>query len=430
MRIAPNILVTADTELVRKINAVRSPYYRSDWYKAFRFDADRENAFSETDKDRHTALKSKLSPGYSGKENPNLEPDMDKVIMTFIELIKKKYVSRGDKTVPVDIGQKFQFLTLDIITCLGSGQPFGWLEDEDKYEYISTLEGAMPAMNFMSAVPALSRLTRQPWVQRLILPKIKDRTGMGAVKGHAHGIIRKRIEANKVEKQPRNDMLQSMIEHGLSEGEIADDSLLQILAGSDTSGTILRSALICTMANPRVYRKLQEEVCNAGVPSDQIISYARAQQLPYLNAVIKETMRWYPVNTGLNPKVAGPDGDEYNGMAIPPGTEVGYSAWALYRHNPVYGSDCHLYRPDRWIEAEPERLAKMSAEWEMVFLMGRYRCLGEKIARVELAKCLFEIMRRFDYSHVDPMKPLQKEDNYGLWMQRGLWVRIEELEVR
>ncbi|KAK5082769.1 hypothetical protein LTR05_006649 [Lithohypha guttulata] len=430
VRIAPNILVTSDTDLVRKVNAVRSPYRKSDWYKAFRFDADRENAFSETNKDNHARLKSKLTPGYSGKENPNLEPDMDKVILTFVDLIKSKYVSKTGSLKPVDIGQKIQFLTLDIITCLASGRPFGWLEDEDKYEYIATMEANFPAMNFMSAVPVLSRLMRAPAFQRMTLPTVKDRVGMGKVKAVAHEIIAKRFEENKTQKQPRNDMLQSMINHGLNEGEIADDSLLQILAGSDTSGTILRSALIFTIANPRVYHRLQAEVTSAGVPSDQVISHARAQELPYLNAVIKETLRYYPVNTGLNPKVVGPEGDIYNGLHIPPGTEIGYSAWALYRHNPLYGADCAHFRPDRWIEADPDLLARMEREHELVFLTGRYKCLGERIARIELLKCLFEMMRRFDFSFMDPLRPLQKEDNYGLWIQRGLWVRVEELEVK
>lgn len=409
------------------MNAVRSPYTRSDWNKAFRFDADRENVFSETDAKKHDQLRQKLSMGYTGKENPHLEPDMDKVIMQMIDLLKNKYISKGSISRPVDMAHMLQYLTLDVITALSLGNPFGWLEsDSDKYAYIATMEANMPAMNFMSAVPALSRLTRMASIQRLILPGVKDRIGMGKVKAVIHEIISERFNAPASEQDKSNDMTQSFIDHGMSLGEMADNSLLQILAGSDTSGTTLRSTMIFVTANPQIYRKLVEEVRNANVPADQVISYAQSLQLPYLNACIKETLRYYPINTGLSPKTVGPDGDTYNGIHLPPGTEIGISAWAVYRHNPAYGKDCHVYRPERWLDSSPEQLAIMDKEHELVFLVGRFKCLGERIARIELAKTIFELFRRFDFAFMNPMKPLQTEDNLGLWIQRGLMMRLEE----
>jgi len=417
--------VTSDTDLVRKINAVRSPYRRSDWFKAFKFDADRENVFSETDMERHAKMRSKVTLGYSGKENPNLEPDMDRVIMTMVELIKSKYISQAATTRPCDLGQIIQYLTLDIITALSLGKSFGWLEDEDKYEYIATMEANIPAMNFMSAVPFLSRLLRVPAVQRMTLPTVKDRVGMGRIKAVAREVIAERFKPG-AEKVTRNDMTQSFIEHGLTQAEIADESLLQILAGSDTSGTIMRAALIYITSNARIYRRLQDEVTTADVPLGEVISHARALQLPYLNACIKETLRYYPVNTGLSPKTVGPEGDTHNGVYLPPGTDVGIAAWMVYRHNPVYGPDCAYYRPERWLESSQEQLAVMEKEHDLVFMYGRFRCLGERIARIELLKSMFELFRRFDYSLINPLQPLRKEENYGLWLQRGLMVRIEE----
>lgn len=423
------MLVTCDTDLIKKMTAVRSSYERSDWFKAFRFDADRENLFSETNRDKHARMRQKVTSGYSGKENPNLEPDMDKVIMTAIDLIKSKYISDGGKTRPVDLGQIIQYLTLDIITALSLGGSFGWLEDEDKYAYIETMEANAPAMNFMSAVPALSRLIRIPAVQKAILPTVKDRIGMGKVKAVAHEMIADRFKPGD-EKVKRNDMTQSFIEHGLSQAEIADESLLQILAGSDTSGTIIRSAFIYITTNARIYSRLQAEVLGAKVSTSEIISHAQAQQLPYLNACIKETLRYYPINTGLSPKTVGPQGDTYQGYHLPPGTDIGMSAWNVYRYNPIYGSDCEIYRPERWLDSNSEKLAAMEKEHELVFSYGRFKCLGERIARIELLKILFELMRRFDFALIDPMKPLQKEDNCGLWIQRGMMMRIEEKESK
>jgi cytochrome P450 len=412
------------------MTAVRSPYTRSDWNKAFRFDADRENVFSETNARKHADLRQKLTMGYTGKENPHLEPDMDEVILSMVDLLKSKYTSSGSTLKAVDIGQLLQYLTLDIITALSLGKPFGWItDDEDKFAYIATMEANMPAMNFMSAVPALSRLIRMPAVQRLILPSMKDRIGMGKVKAVIHSIIIQRFESAKTDEKTSNDMTQSFIDHNLTLGEICDNALLQILAGSDTSGTILRSTMIYVTSNPHIYRKLTTEVRAAGVPPDQVISYSASQQLPYLNACIKETLRYYPINTGLSPKTVGPNGDTYNNLHLPAGTEIGISAWSLYRHNPIYGADCAVYRPERWLDSTPEQLVAMEKEHEMVFLYGRFKCLGERIARIELAKTVFELFRRFEWSLLNAMRPLEVEDNFGLWIQRGLMMRVEECET-
>lgn len=407
------------------MNVVRSTYTRSDWYKAFRFDADRENLFSETNKERHSKMKQKVALGYSGKENPNLEPDMDKVILSMINLIKTKYISSGSSLKPMDLGQVLQYLTLDIITALSLGKAFGWLEDEDKYAYVATMEANLPAMNFMSAVPALSRLLRIPAIQRAVLPTVKDRVGMGKVKAVAREAITERFQPG-TQKKTRNDMIQSFIEHGLTQAEIADESLLQILAGSDTSASIMRTAFICITTNPRVYTRLKAEIMSTDVPLDSVISHTQAQQLPYLNACIKETMRYYPINMGLGPKIVGPQGDTHRGIYLPPGTEIGFSAWDVYRYNPVYGPDAATYRPERWLDNDAETLARMEKEHDLVFWYGEFRCMGERIAWIEIRKSMFELLRRFHFSLMNPMQPLQKEENYGLWLQRGLMVRAEE----
>lgn len=409
------------------MNSTKTPYLKSNWYKAFRFDADRENIFSEIDKRKHDELRKKVGLGYSGKDNPNLEPDMDKVILKLISVIKSDYLSKRGTTKLVDFGTIIQYFTLDVITALGLGKSFGYLEDggQDKYGYCATLEATSPAMNFISAVPLLLKMITIPAIQNLALPSVKDRIGMGAVKGAAHQIVAERFQ-KEAEKYGRKDMLQSFINHGMTQSEIADESLLQILAGSDTTATIMRVLLVCVSTNMQVYQKLLKEIDATDVPADTIISYTQTLQLPYLNACIKETLRWYPVNTGLTPRMVGPEGDYYNGLYLPPGTQIGLSAWAVYRHNPAYGSDAAIFRPDRWLEADAEQLAKMEKEHELVFMYGPYKCLGERIARIELSKTVFELLRRFQFAVASPFQPLAKEECYGLMIQRGLIMRVEE----
>ena len=63
VRIGPNDLVTDDGEILRKVNGVRSPYTRSEWYSATAFSHDLNHAFCERDDLRHTELRNRLIPG-------------------------------------------------------------------------------------------------------------------------------------------------------------------------------------------------------------------------------------------------------------------------------------------------------------------------------------------------------------------------------
>jgi cytochrome P450 len=184
------------------------------------------------------------------------------------------------------------------------------------------------------------------------------------------------------------------------------------------------------MSNPQIYAKLQAEVSATDIPLASVIPNAHALQLPYLQACIKESLRHNPAVTGLLPRIVGVNGDTHNGVYLPPGTEVALCAWNIHRTNTkVYGDDAHVFRPERWLEASPERLAVMEEASHLVFGFGRFRCLGENIAKIELNKMFFEMFRRFNWSTIDPIYPFTKNINYGGFVQKGMWVRVTERET-
>lgn len=83
----------------------------------------------------------------------------------------------------MDISQIVTYFTLDVITFLSLGEPFGFVtEDNDKYEYVKSLEESMPVLNLFSAVPILASIMRIPALQNNLIPTTKDKTGLGKVK--------------------------------------------------------------------------------------------------------------------------------------------------------------------------------------------------------------------------------------------------------
>lgn len=152
-----------------------------------------------------------------------------------------------------------------------------------------------------------------------------------------------------------------------------------IAAGSDTTAVGLSSLFAFLTGNPRVYEKLQVEV---GPPRSvpllmlneadlagrsrflQIdtafsegtltipIPYARAAQLPYLQACIKESLRLHPPISMDLPRLVPQGGLILCDHHIPSGTSVGMSPYIVHRQIEAFGPDAEAFRPERWIEAD------------------------------------------------------------------------------
>ena len=85
-------------------------------------------------------------------------------------------------------------------------------------------------------------------------------------------------------------------------------------------------------------------------------------------------------------------GDTIEGMFVPEGTRIAHSTWAVQR-DLIYGDDVEIFRPERWIEADEERLLRMEQTLDLIFGHGRWGCLGKLVAFIELNKIFVEVSR-------------------------------------
>lgn len=431
-RIGPNMLLTDDTEFIRKINSVRSNYGKAPWYHAFKLDGNNHNILSEINNERHLEMRNRLVGGYAGTNNPTFESDIDSIIRTVIDQINAKYLSHGDTIRPFDFSQMMMYMTLDVTTLLAMGKAIGYVAaDEDLYEYVGTMWKNFPVMNFLSSYPPIVSFLTIPFIQRNTAPSVKESTGLGKIKAIAFEAARERVALRATGKSAeKQDMMESFIKNGLNEAQLADNLLVALLAGSETTATILKAFFVYVIGNHRIYNKLQatcDEMIEE-VPLDQIISYNRALHIPYLDACIKEILRYIPAGLGPLPRTVPKGGDWYDGKFLPEGTVIASARWNMSRKNKVYGADFDVFRPERWLEATGEKLAQMERCNEGLFMTGKHRCLGERAAKMEIYKVTFELTRRYDVSSLTPLQPIKESYNYGLWMQRGQFLKMEERE--
>ncbi|CAK7271325.1 hypothetical protein SEPCBS119000_004542 [Sporothrix epigloea] len=430
-RIGPNWVVCGDPGEIRRIWAARSSYKRGYWYQGLRLDPYRDNLLSTLDEKLHSALRTKMLPGYGGKDVDGLHEAIDAQVVAFVKLLEDKYLA-GDPSkshVPyrtVDFAHKVQFFTLDIISTIAFGDAFGCLEaDADVSRYIEITERVVPTVVAMAVLPWVINLLQSPIVRPLI-PRVHNLVGFGSVMTLAKKAVDTRYGEKPVVKR---DMLGSFVKHGLSRDEAEGEALMQILAGSDTTATAICATLLYTITSPQVYSRLQREIdksVHAGRISSPV-SFAEARRLPYLQAVIREGLRMWPPAGGLQPKVSTTD-DVICGVRVPAGTAVAWSAWTVMHDKSVYGEDAHQFRPERWLDASPEKLRAMEQTAMLGFAGGsRYECLGKNVAMTELNKVLVELLRRFDIVLVDPTQPW-KFVNAIVFKQSDMNVRITRRE--
>ncbi|KAF2165281.1 hypothetical protein M409DRAFT_67515 [Zasmidium cellare ATCC 36951] len=416
VRIAPNTLLVSDPEELRKMSAARSPYTRSPWYVAMRVIPGVENVLSTRDENDHDERRKKMASGYSGKENVSLERDIDECVLDLVSLIDSKYISSPpDNIKKMDLARKVQFFTSDIMSKLAFDDKFHDLRDDhDNHGYINEIETMFPNMFCVCTVPSLLYFLTNIGVAKLLAPSVKDSFGLGKILAITKKQVAKRFDSDGKPNTTRSDMLSSFLRHGLTQGEAEQEGVLQLAAGSDTTATGLRSTLLCIISNPRVSARLSAEIEDAvrsgkaTSSKDGIITDEQARILPYLQACIKEGLRWFPPIAGMLAKYTPPEGDTICGFHVPGNVSIGYSASAVHHSPALFGPDEEAFRPERWLtpaqggdEPSVEKIRAMEKNNELLFGYGKYQCLGKSVAAIELNKVVFEMMRRFDMTLKD-----------------------------
>ncbi|POS75469.1 cytochrome P450 [Diaporthe helianthi] len=420
VRIGPNQILTSDADFLRKTGAVRGAYTRSQWYAAFRWQPYVDSVFNFSDYVSHDTRRAQISTAYNitGHEVDLIEPSIDEQILLMLHALRTKYVPKHDKPNPplLDFSDFSSFLTMDVITRAAFGEEFGHLRsDSDVTGFLTQLREHWAMISLVNETPFLRSLFCSKMWLRLFGPNITDAGGIGKLMSGVVRIVHQRYA--KPETQLRNDMLQESEAEGMQ----------ALIAGSETTASVMRITFLCLISSPPIYNKLKEAVREA-IESGNVtepISYNMAREIPYLRAVVYEGMRMRPGTTGSFSKVVPPQGEVVQGKFIPGGTLVAMNVPAMLRSAELFGSDAHLFRPERWLQASGDKQAEMKDQVEMMFGSGRWMCAGKPITYMELFKTFFELFRHFDFMIAYPDKPWNSKC-YNVYVEDNMWIKVAE----
>ncbi|KAJ5780592.1 Cytochrome P450 [Penicillium paradoxum] len=367
-----------------------------------------------TDDKTHARYRRSLSHGFSEGSLQRQEV----IVKSYVDLlIQRLHELSGSSSATVDMTRWYNYTTFDIIGDLAFGESFGCLENSQYHFWVSVIFS-----HFRTAAWA-NVLRRVPFGQVLmkwIVPR-KVREEKAAQNQMTKEKVQARM-ANGDNGRPDflSNVLKQPIEKGMSEDELVSNSYVLIIAGSETTATLLSGVTYYILTVPGVMDKLKAEIRGAFTSEDQI-TWSAVNQLKYTLAVLNEGLRMYPPVPYGFPRMVEGEGDYICGRWVPGGTAVGVPILAAQRSSKNFKNP-NAFIPERFM-GDPEYESDNRSAVQP-FSVGPRNCLGRNLAYAEMRLILARMIWNFDMEISADSKQWIKQSSFVVWDKGNLNVKL------
>ncbi|RZB88985.1 Geraniol 8-hydroxylase [Glycine soja] len=236
---------------------------------------------------------------------------------------------------------------------------------------------------------------------------------------------------SREEGKVHNDMLDAMLNIS-KENKYMDKNMIEHLshdifvAGTDTTASTLEWAMTELVRHPHVMSKAKQEleqITSKGNPIEE----GDIGKLPYLQAIVKETLRLYPPVPFLLPRKADRDVD-IGGYTIPKDAKVLVNMWTICR-DPTLWDNPTMFSPDRFLGSDIDVKGR---NFELApYGAGRRICPGLSLANRMLLLMLGSLINSFDWKlgHDIETQDMDMDDKFGITLQKAQPLRIVPLKI-
>ncbi|KAJ5397068.1 hypothetical protein N7509_005181 [Penicillium cosmopolitanum] len=377
----------------------------------------------QSDDQDHSRFRRLLSHAFSDSSLRSQEPIIKSYVDLLIQRLRENSTpteqdkGSGNTVKPLNLVAWYNFATFDIIGDLAFGEPFDCLKNSDYHDWVQII---FAGIKFGAYANISRRLPGSKYLIKLITPK-----RVFAQKEWHNQLTREKVASRLEKSNDRPDFFASILKHhgtekGFSVDEMVSNGSTLIVAGSETTATLLSGVTYLLLKNPRVLMKLQEEVRSA-FNSDEEIGFDSCNKLVYCLAVLTEAMRLYPpVPTGL-PRIVDAQGDMIEDHWVPGGTIVSVSHLAAY-HSERNFTDAEQFVPERHLD-DPRYVNDRRSVMQP-FSFGPRNCIGRNLAYVEMRIILARMIFNFDME-LDPVSnDWMNQDAFILWEKPELMVKL------
>ncbi|KAF8131873.1 cytochrome P450 [Boletus edulis] len=257
------------------------------------------------------------------------------------------------------------------------------------------------------------------------LARVRDLKVM--VTGIAKELVREKADA-LLQGKGNTDIFTLLIKANMDAGakkRLSDEELLAqmrtlLIAGHETTAATISFILLELARHPRVQSRLRDEIRKTETTirarSDPQLTVTDLDAMPYLNAVIKEGLRFHPIGPHpirmsghddvlpLSKPVLTESGEMIDEVLVPKGTEIMISIAAYNRNKDIWGEDVHDFKPDRWLDGamDDKKLPSIGVYSNlMTFSSGPRACLGWRFAVIEIQAFLSTLVGKFEFAMTD-----------------------------
>ncbi|KAM7494937.1 hypothetical protein LguiB_029546 [Lonicera macranthoides] len=330
--------------------------------------------------------------------------------------IRRLYTIGGDESIK--LREELTRYTLSSISRMVLGnKDFGIsVRIEELQEMLDEWFFLNGVFNIGDWIPWLGFLDLQGYVKRMKGLSRKFEKFHNYVISDHKGNNNKRRELG--EKEDMVDVLLKLANDPNLEVKLTNDcvkGLIQNLlaGGTDTSATTVEWAILELLKHPNILKRATQELQNV-IGNQRWVQEKDFSQLPYIESIIKETLRLHPLTTLLPPHFA-IENCKIDGYDIPKGTTVFVNTWSIGR-DPKCWDEPEEFKPERFL-GENANIDITGRSFELLpFGSGRRRCPGYRLGLKVVRSTLANLLHGFVWKLPNDMKAedICMEEFYGL----------------
>lgn len=273
--------------------------------------------------DDHFRMRRLLTYAFSSKALT----DQEEILHTYADILIDKLGGMLDDSGShvVDLACWFNFTTFDLIGDLAFGEPFGCLAGNQYHWWVRFICDAVKATAYLKIL----------WFYPLLLPLFLVLVPQSLMSKRLATFnlsvekVRRRLER----KTSRPDLFSYILKnnphgHGMSLDELDANAAVFVLAGSETTAALLSGCVYYLLRSPDKYNRLIKEIRGTLSRASDLKLQALIK-LPYLNAVLTETLRIYPPVPAMLPRIVPEGGAFIDGHFVPAGVSTEFGIGGL-----------------------------------------------------------------------------------------------------
>ncbi|KAH7908437.1 cytochrome P450 [Hygrophoropsis aurantiaca] len=287
----------------------------------------------------------------------------------------------------------------------------------------------------LASFPVLMRLPT--WVPNMLYKNAvtTSRQRMTEMQDIPFNYTREQMAAGTAVNGAVYDALSKLGGENRSEVGTADDSeamteaikgaaATAFLAGAETTTSTLFNFILAMILYPDVQRRAQREI-DSVCGTNRLPVLEDKDSLPFIEAIVRETLRWHPVLPLEEAKVtdiqyadywmrlglahATTNDDVYQGYFIPKGTTIIANTWAMSRDETKY-PNASDFVPERWLTADGGLIDDIP---DFVFGFGRRFCVGKPLAEASLWLGVASLLAVFSFCKPDSGEEYEPKWTFG-----------------